>query len=419
MKRKVKYFFCIFLLVFAFLHQAVSQKITDTIFYNKKWAICEKPLAAYYRIGTLAIDSFWFYTGKVKDYTVADSLIMDGEYSQDGYKNGVFNFYYPNGKLHVSGQFLNDKMSGNWKWNYPDGTLEAIIDFPEEEKNFRFITYRDEAGKVILENGTGDFVWHSDIFRSKFSGYKVQGSFKMGKRCDTWKYYRETGIGDLQCKETYSDDGRFKRGRWFGIQYNEQIDSSIIHFNFTPDEIKITELMTYDDFFRKSGKDKADLVLVNYLLNRTSSEITVKDSSFEKAFSFMLNTLDSYRDKFDYTSKEINGTITFKLGEKGYPEDISINGENITEKEKEFLFFLMNKFRNIQMPGTNDVAIEGYHTIYFYAVNMKQFMPVEIRQFVGMDLFFSPLKKEQFITVMQGRKREMKKYIRDEFRNFW
>ena len=44
--------------------KAKAQKITDTIFYNGAWQICEKPLAKYYRIGTLVIDSFWYYTGK-------------------------------------------------------------------------------------------------------------------------------------------------------------------------------------------------------------------------------------------------------------------------------------------------------------------------------------------------------------------
>jgi len=84
---------------------ANAQKITDTIFYNRAWQICEKPIASYYRIGTLAIDSFWFYTGKVKDFDINGQLLMEGEYNNKGDKDGLFRFYYPDGKLMISGKY--------------------------------------------------------------------------------------------------------------------------------------------------------------------------------------------------------------------------------------------------------------------------------------------------------------------------
>ncbi len=144
--------------IFTCLHATLfAQKITDTIFYNSNWQICEKSIAANYRVGTLAIDSFWFYTGKAKDYSIADTLLMEGQYTEDGYKTGLFKFYYANGKIRMMGRYENDKMRGAWQWYYDNGGIRAIIIFEGEGKDFEFVQYTTGEGKNTLLNGTGDF----------------------------------------------------------------------------------------------------------------------------------------------------------------------------------------------------------------------------------------------------------------------
>jgi len=67
---------------------AFSQK-QDTIYFDNLWQICKKEMASYYRYGTVAVDSFAYYSGKVQDYYVTGVLEMEGSYSKDGYKKWV------------------------------------------------------------------------------------------------------------------------------------------------------------------------------------------------------------------------------------------------------------------------------------------------------------------------------------------
>ena len=155
---------------------ASAQKLTDTIFFTGNWKICEKEIAKFYRIGTLAIDSFWFYTGRNTDYTMDHQIVMEGNYSLDGYKNGLLKYYYPNGNLHASGQYINDKLMGDWQWFYPDGTERASIYFAAADQSFSFKKYRSEDGDTTLKNGTGNFVWYTYDFDIFDKGWSVYGT---------------------------------------------------------------------------------------------------------------------------------------------------------------------------------------------------------------------------------------------------
>ena len=79
----------------------------------------------------------------------------------------------------------------------------------------------------------------------------------------------------------------------------------------------------------------------------------------------------------------------------------------------------MSKFRNIEMPGTETIAFEEYHTIYMYSINIKEFMPASMRDEVNNDLFFSTMPRENFLVLMRSVKKKIKKYIREEFQFYW
>lgn len=288
--------------IFTCLHTTIfAQKITDTIFYNSNWQICEKSIAVNYRMGTLAIDSFWFYTGNIKDYSIADTLLMEGQYTQDGYKTGLFKFYYLNGKLRMMGRYENDKMKGAWQWYYDNGGIKAIIIFEADEKDFEFVQYTTPDGKSTLLNGTGDFEWFTGSKKLNYPGDKVYGSFLNGKRTGVWKYYQVIkGRDDLLLfKEKYDDEGQYKKTIVSGSYYGRQPNSSFADYSFEPAKIFITERMSYDDFFRKGGDSTSDLALRRYLLNRKSSEIIVKDSTFENALLFVIHTLENNRARLE------------------------------------------------------------------------------------------------------------------------
>ncbi|MEO6357582.1 MAG: hypothetical protein ABIU77_17875 [Ferruginibacter sp.] len=404
-----------------------AQKITDTIFYNNSWQICEKSIATNYRIGTLAVDSFWFFTGTVKDYSMADTLLMEGQYTPYGYKTGLFKFYFPDGKLKLTGRYENDTMRGPWQWYYDNGNIRAIINLDGDSPDFKFNQFTTREGKNTLQNGTGDFEWYTSSKVVSRAGFKVNGSFLNGKRSGTWKYYQvnKDRLDLFLFKEKYDADGKYKKtfvsGDYYlsGNQTSRDPYTLYTDYNFEPIKIYVTERMAYDKFFRREDDSTSAVQVKKYLINRKAAEIIVKDSTFEKALLFVIHTLENNRKRLDYQQKEIDGSIEFRIGDNGYPENITVNGNGITDKEKEFIIFLLGKFHNIQMPGMGSVAIEGYHTIYLYSLNMKEFMPANLKDQVNNELFFSTLTKDMFLSLLRASKKQLKQYIREVYAYYW
>lgn len=407
-------FHTIFLLIvslFSFTQTISAQATSDTIFYNKYWRICEKPFASYYRIGTLVIDSFWMYTGKVKDYTIENKLVMEGNYNDEGLKNGTFTFYYPNGNLQASGEYVKDRMFGFWEWNYENGFKKALINFPGNGA-FEFVSYFNKDGKETVKWGEGDLMWFTDAFTG--GGFQVEGSVKKGLREGRWHYYEDRyGTGMTRILTEIYSNGNFKKGIYINSQMN--FDSgTVVKYKFEPAQIKIIDDLNYDEFFMSTGSPAAAGVAIsNYIHYRQPIEIFLKDSTFESAMAHIAGILRIYRDKIDYAHKEIDGSINFKVSNKGFVEDLTINGDCFTPRETEFLTFLMRKFRNIEMPGTDRVAIEGYHTIYLYTMDLTEFLPAEYRRHIDRGMFILPFKKDQFIQNLKSNKKDIKNILRE------
>jgi hypothetical protein len=377
-------------------------------------------MAAYYRIGVLAVDSFWFYTGRIYDFNMQHNLLMEGEYTNDGYKDGEFKFYYSDGSPMLEAYYNRDQITGIWKFYYLDNGLRAIIDFSEGLQNFKFLFYRSPHGDTLLNNGTGSFEWFTNPVPLP-GVFLVRGTFTNSKRAGDWEYSLIDAFGKskLAFTEKYDPNGNYKKTITTS-SYPFIVPKSVFsNYQFNPNKISITENMKYDNLFKKLDPENGDLAVIKYLLNRGRSEIVVANKSFEEALTFILKSMERIRGKIDYQSKEINAVIHFKIGDKGYPEDITIKGEGLTVNEKEFLIFYFSKFREIEMPTVENVAFEGYHNIYIYTLNMKEFVPAAIRDQVNNDIFFTTLTKDQLSTLLRSKKKEIKKYIREEFIYYW
>jgi antitoxin component YwqK of YwqJK toxin-antitoxin module len=398
---------------------AEAQKITDTIFYNRAWQICEKPIAAYYRTGTLMIDSFWYYTGKVKDYDTAGRMVTEAEYNTKGERDGLFQFYYPDGKLMLSGNYWEGLMIGDWRWYYPNDSLWAIINFDGPSDDFKFIQYRKQDGTITLDKGTGKFEWLTNPYVRMLPGFRVVGSFNEGKRSGVWRYFLiSNGEESFRFQEKYDKDGKFKRATLTGTSLAQEPTTRFTDFMFIPPKMMVTEHMQYDNFFRR-GDSTGGVALLQYLLNRKSSEIIVKNKDVENVLLHIIRSLENSRNRLEYQEKDIDGSIEFRIGEKGFPEDITISGKGFTDKEKEFIRFLVSKFSKIEMPGVEMVAIERYYRINVFSINIKEFVPVSLRDKVNNDIFFSTLPKEKFSLLLQAAKKKIKRYVREELQFYW
>ena len=412
---------CIILLFFSLVAASTgsAQKLTDTIFYNEEWKICERPIAEYYRLGTLAIDSFWFFTGPIEDYTMDGRLMMKGNYTPDGYKTGPFEFYYPDGHLQLKGSYSHDKMRGIWSYYYPDGKLKAEVYLPEDQNLFTMLKFVNKEGKTTLENGKGEFEWWDNEPDREEDGilnyhYYVQGEYNDTLRTGTWKYYRNSNFSSsptLTFKEFY-ENGRVQKIKRVDY-YNERVESTHINFRFQPLKIDNTEKILYDEFLSNPVFSKQrDSTFISYLVSGASPGITVKEKEFGKAFESMLTTLDKYRRRVDYADKDISGEIEFKLTERGTPEDISVTG-NITEKEKRFIRYLVGKFQGVETPMLDStIGVEGYHKIYFFTFKTSFIVPAAYQEYVPkMDFIFSILPKEKFLAFAKTLKPQIRKLL--------
>jgi len=158
-----------------------------TIFYNQNWEITTAKKATYYRFATLNSSQDYF-EGKFSDFSVKDNkIIANGEYISHQ-KNGEFIRYFENGNIKQRGEYKNNYPFGKWSYYYSNGQVKMIIDF--EEKDFKFVEYRDSSNKVLLENGTGKWQTEVPVYGVPT---KLTATFKKGKRHGEWNYVAKDG----------------------------------------------------------------------------------------------------------------------------------------------------------------------------------------------------------------------------------
>ena len=407
---------CVYFLVIFFtgsVQKASAQnKITDTIYYDQTWKICEEPIASYYRAGTLAVmNSIWYFTGKVKDYTIGNQLLMEGEYA-DSVKNGLFKFYYPGGKLMATGNFKDGLISGTWYWYYTNGNEKAQIYFNPDTQDFKFVSFKNQDGQSLMENGTGDFTWPVNVFDRGII-FEVKGSFNNGRRSGKWQFEQPDGSTMFNFTESYDKEGHLKKSIYNISKGTRPLEP--FEFNFTPGRFETMENIAYNNYFRRNGDSLADRALINYLVNHEPTEIRVKNKNFDSAYLLMLRSLYGAIGRFDYKSKDIDADIEFKLGPNGFPEDISVTGSGLNANEKKFLLFLIPKFTKIEMPGSGSIAVEGYHHIYMYNIDVSPYYPANLQKDFGMELFFSAVPKSRMLAALDENKKDIRKFLRKIF----
>jgi hypothetical protein len=70
------------------------------------------------------------------------------------------------------------------------------------------------------------------------------------------------------------------------------------------------------------------------------------------------------------------------------------------------------------MPSVGQIELEKYHTIYFFVVDMKPFLPERFQSYVGHEFIFSLLNKEDTIRNIEKDKKNIKKYVRRKINGY-
>ncbi len=334
-----------------------QEKITDTTYYNSEWKICEAPMAAYYRVGDLMLaDSLLIFHGPFKDYTYDHRLLGSGVYV-NGRKDGFFIFYYQNGVVHFSGRYSQDSLLGMWRWNYPGGQERATIYFPGIEQEFKFVTYRDEAGRTSLENGSGSFKWETSA-DNNFLSQQVRGSFEKGKRDSKWIYSYPNAASDFgNLYETYNREGVFIGGG--GVSYrNNRVLKRPISFNFIQQRFLAFESMGIDNIFKMYGDDKMSFSLLKYLMYKKPISIDLQKIAplnvFDTVMKLLLKMINTSPGYVAYNTSKIE----FNISKNGSLENIAFTA--FSRREEIYLEYVLEKIKNIQHYNPNPRLYEVY-----------------------------------------------------------
>jgi len=168
--------------------------------HNKK--ICPADEAVFLR-KVIKQGDLWH----VEDYYANEKKEeMEGDYLDSALTlgDGMFYWYYPNGKFKGKGRYANGKKQGAWRHYYENGSLEDS-GFYKSGVPCKLAYKWHENGKIAMNgiyddsgNGTGTETFYDDDGTMDSYGKFVNGY----KKDSTWTYFFKNG--KLAAKEYYS-----------------------------------------------------------------------------------------------------------------------------------------------------------------------------------------------------------------------
>jgi hypothetical protein len=146
------------------------------------------------------------FMGKFRDVSRDDSskIISEGNYNENGLKDGDFVVYYLNGKLHAKGSFKNDKYEGKWEFYNEDGSPQMTFD--AVGGHISIIDVWNKNHKKIVNEGNGKYQVDSFL-----AGYVWTGRLVNGTPNGTWSLVNENNDDAQLTKEDF-ENGKFIKG---------------------------------------------------------------------------------------------------------------------------------------------------------------------------------------------------------------
>ena len=153
------------------------------------------------------------FFGKFKDVSSLDSnlVVAEGNYSNDGIKNGEFISRYLNGKLQAKGNFKDNQYNGKWEIYYEDGkpqvtfeVINGIMQITDAWKPDGSKTV--DGGKGNYSTGLGNFIWKGKLLNGRPDG--------------TWNLVNTDDINESAISTEHFKKGEFKNGTTGAINYD-------------------------------------------------------------------------------------------------------------------------------------------------------------------------------------------------------
>jgi hypothetical protein len=171
---------------------------------NEDFDIIEDSCATITRYGHLNLQKRIF-TGRFKDVLISspDIMITEGNFNEDGLKDGAFTINFLNGKLQAKGNFKNGAYDGPWQVFYDDG--KPRINFNVEAGIVTITDAWDAKGKKIIDNGKGNY-------RAEAGSMYWRGKLLNGRPDGTWHAIRNDDATETDLETENYKNGVFQKG---------------------------------------------------------------------------------------------------------------------------------------------------------------------------------------------------------------
>ncbi|QBQ39672.1 toxin-antitoxin system YwqK family antitoxin [Sphingobacterium psychroaquaticum] len=278
--------------------------------FDKHYYLVDKncPFKSIERLSQFIVSKNVFH-GEFKDFDPNGRLVLTGTYIE-GIKEGNFKAYHPNGQLKWEMTFKDNFPIGDANYYYPDGKPMLTLNYSNGK--YRIVSFWDSLGRQRVEQGNGNYEFKMpfDFYNEYgYPFYERRGKLKNGLPTGYWitNVMDEKNRRTLFTEETYDSNGRLTSA--YNLFLDDDYTSPI---TWVPTEyFPIAESLTYkqcnfDDF---SGFNA-------YL-----------SAKLEEAFN-SIPTPQAESDDFTYT---------IRLDKEGIPQMLKVEKELKDSKLNQYL----------------------------------------------------------------------------------
>ncbi|HEX2934880.1 MAG TPA: hypothetical protein VHO72_05965 [Bacteroidales bacterium] len=140
-----------------------------------------------------------------------------GILKDDGSREGLWNYFYPDGSVKSTGEFKNNRQNGEWKFFFKEGSNEQTGNFSNGLLTGKWIWFYNNNKTLKIEHFTKSKS-DGDYYEFSVQGDTlVTGHYTDGLKSGLWK----TKVGDITEIGTYVDD--LKEGIWKSYYSNGKL----------------------------------------------------------------------------------------------------------------------------------------------------------------------------------------------------
>ncbi len=302
------------------------------------------------------------FSGKIRDVSRLDTslVLTEGNYSEDGLKDGYFITHYLNGKLQAKGSFKNNQYDGKWEMYYEDGRPKLF--FEANGKDIKITDAWDAKGVKTIDNGKG-------AYRSDLGSIFWKGKLLNGRPDGTWSAVKTNDVNNELSSEKFKD-GVFQKGNGPIGAYTDASRMELVAIDMLP--------FTHAELLRISsvpcnGTKRRQIVNAQY----GNGGFNVFNDAIKRAVEPFLRTVNikDYDNHF---------TIQGAIDEKGFMINMN-SDDSFNQKIAEGLISSLRR-----LPALNPATIDGKPAKQKFTITFifeqgvyhfsYRFLPVDVNQ---------------------------------------